>query len=161
MPEKFGTFLWRCQQAKPWAKPSSSPTSLVQPATSEQRRGSHQTGRLHHADMPTWRTSTLAANPHIDSKLTYIAEKDFAPVGPAGALSRTAGGQQPAAHQELRRISSLGQGCYSTAGQRRQPHHLATELQRMRCGLNFVHAPYRSAAPAVQDAQLDRSPSCS
>lgn len=31
------------------------------------------------------------------------------------------------------------------------PHHRTAELLRVRSGLNFIHAPYRGAAPAVQD----------
>lgn len=100
-------------------------------------------------------TATLAANPSLYSKLTYNAEKDFAPVGlmvrfplllvvnpnvPAKNLVEfTAWArQQP------------GGVNYATPGTG-SPHHLATELFRERSGLKFVHVPYRGAAPAVQD----------
>lgn len=99
--------------------------------------------------------ATLAANPALFERLSYDAAKDLAPVGmiarfplilvvapnlPANNFSEFVAWAK--ANPKGASYASPGAG---TA------HHLATELLRDRTGLQFVHVPYRGAAPAVQD----------
>lgn len=100
-------------------------------------------------------TGTLAANPYLYSKLSYSAEKDFAPVGllVRFPMLLVVNSQLPIknyAEFQAWVKAQPGGATYSTPGAG-SPHHLATELLRARSHLNFVHAPYRGAAPAVQD----------
>jgi len=99
--------------------------------------------------------ATLAANPSLFSKLSYNAEKDFAPVGLLARfpLILVVGPNVPAKNLKefLAWAKSNADGTpYASAGAG-SPHHLATELLRERTGLKLSHVPYRGAAPAVQD----------
>lgn len=99
--------------------------------------------------------ATLAANPALFSKLTYDAEKDFAPIGLLARFPMllVVGPGVPArnyrefiawakAHPEGTNYASAGAG---------SPHHLIAESFRERTGLVLNHVPYRGAAPALQD----------
>ena len=99
--------------------------------------------------------ATLAANPSLFSKLSYNAEKDFAPVGLLARfpLILVVGSNVPAKNLKefIGWAKSNADGTpYASAGAG-SPHHLATELLRERTGLKLNHVPYRGAAPAVQD----------
>ena len=88
-------------------------------------------------------TGTLAANPYLYKKLSYSAEKDFAPVGllVRFPMLLVVNSQLPVnnyaefvewAKQQAKGVS------YGTPGAG-SPHHLAIELLRLQSGLNFVH----------------------
>lgn len=107
-------------------------------------------------------TGTLAANPYLYKKLSYNAEKDFAPVGllVRFPMLLVVNSQLPVnnyaefvewAKQQAKGVS------YGTPGAG-SPHHLAIELLRLQSGLNFVHIPYRGSAPAVQDVVAGQLP---
>lgn len=107
-------------------------------------------------------TGTLAANPYLYKKLSYSAEKDFAPVGllVRFPMLLVVNSQLPVnnyaefvewAKQQAKGVS------YGTPGAG-SPHHLAIELLRLQSGLNFVHIPYRGSAPAVQDVVAGQLP---
>lgn len=107
-------------------------------------------------------TGTLAANPYLYKKLSYSAEKDFAPVGLLVRFPMlvVVNSQLPVnnyaefvewAKQQAKGVS------YGTPGAG-SPHHLAIELLRLQSGLNFVHIPYRGSAPAVQDVVAGQLP---
>ena len=107
-------------------------------------------------------TGTLAANPYLYKKLSYSAEKDFAPVGllVRFPMLLVVNSQLPVnnyaefvewAKQQTKGVS------YGTPGAG-SPHHLAIELLRSQSGLNFVHIPYRGSAPAVQDVVAGQLP---
>lgn len=107
-------------------------------------------------------TDTLAANPYLYKKLSYSAEKDFAPVGllVRFPMLLVVNSQLPVnnyaefvewAKQQAKGVS------YGTPGAG-SPHHLAIELLRLQSGLNFVHIPYRGSAPAVQDVVAGQLP---
>lgn len=107
-------------------------------------------------------TGTLAANPYLYKKLSYSAEKDFAPVGllVRFPMLLVVNSQLPVnnyaefvewAKQQAKGVS------YGTPGAG-SPHHLAIELLRLQSGLNFVHIPYRGSAPAVQDVVAGQRP---
>lgn len=106
--------------------------------------------------------ATLAANPFLFSKLTYDAQKDFAPVGllvrfpmflvvnanvPAGSLKEFTAWAQ--AQKDPVAWGSAGPG---------SPHHLIGELFREKSGLKLQHIGYRGAAPAIQDVVAGQIP---
>jgi tripartite-type tricarboxylate transporter receptor subunit TctC len=112
--------------------------------------------------MLTADTATLAANPFLYSKLSYSAERDFAPVGlmvrfplilvvNPGVPARTLAEFNAWAKQRPNALPYASPGAGS-------PHHLATELFRERGGLSFSHIPYRGAAPALQDVLSGQVP---
>jgi len=99
--------------------------------------------------------ATLAANPALFAKLSYDAEKDFAPIGMLARfpLLLVVNPSVPAKNWKefVAWAKAQPQGVnYASAGAG-SPHHLASELLRERSGLKLVHVPYRGAAPAVQD----------
>jgi tripartite-type tricarboxylate transporter receptor subunit TctC len=105
--------------------------------------------------MLTADTATLAANPSLYAKLSYDAEKDFAPVGlmarfPMLLVVNTGLPVKILAEFIAWAKQQPQPPAYATPGSG-SPHHLATELFRERTGLKLTHVPYRGAAPAVQD----------
>jgi tripartite-type tricarboxylate transporter receptor subunit TctC len=107
-------------------------------------------------------TGTLAANPFIYSKLSYNAEKDFAPVGLTVRFPMilVVNPSVPANNLKelLAWIKSQNKGVsYATPGAG-SPHHLATELFRDMAHIDLSHVPYRGAAPAVQDVVAGQVP---
>lgn len=99
--------------------------------------------------------ATLAANPSLYSKLTYNAEKDFAPVGlmVRFPLVLVVAPNVPVNNfkEFLAWAKATPGGVNYASPSAGSPHHLATELLREKTGLQFTHVPYRGAAPAVQD----------
>lgn len=100
-------------------------------------------------------TATLAANPALYAKLSYSAEKDFAPVGLLARFPMILVVNPAVPAKTLTEFIAWAKtqssgASYATPGAG-SPHHLATELFRSSTGLNLVHVPYRGAAPAVQD----------
>ena len=100
--------------------------------------------------------ATLAANPALFSKLSYDAERDFAPVGLLARFPMllVVAPNVPAKNYKeflawAKAAGSNGVN-YASAGAG-SPHHLAGEMLRQRSGLAMTHVPYRGAAPAVQD----------
>lgn len=99
--------------------------------------------------------ATLAANPHLFSKLSYNAEKDFVPVGLLARfpLFLVVNNDLPVRNfKEFLAWAKAhpGQLNYGSPGLG-TPHHLATELLAQRVGLKMTHVPYRGAAPAMLD----------
>lgn len=98
--------------------------------------------------------ATLAVNPWLFSKLPYDPVKDFQPVGMLARfpLLLVISPKVPAKNltEFLAWAKANGPVAYASAGVG-SPHHLAMELFRERTGLSLQHAPYRGAAPAVQD----------
>jgi tripartite-type tricarboxylate transporter receptor subunit TctC len=100
-------------------------------------------------------TATLAANPALYSKLNYSAEKDLAPIGLLARFPMILVVNPAVPAKNLTEFMAWAKTqkagvSYATPGAG-SPHHLATELFRIKTGLNLVHVPYRGAAPAVQD----------
>lgn len=106
-------------------------------------------------------TATLAANPFLYSKLSYSAEKDFAPIGLTVRFPMilVVNPQVPAKNlgEFLAWAKTQNGANYATPGAG-SPHHLATELLRNQTGMAFTHVPYRGAAPAVQDVVAGQVP---
>jgi tripartite-type tricarboxylate transporter receptor subunit TctC len=101
-------------------------------------------------------TSTgLVANPLLQSKLSYDAFKDFAPITMLVVTT-----QLLVAHPSLP-IASVkdliayakanpGKLSYASAGQG-APNHLGTELLKWMTGTSMVHIPYKGAGPGITD----------
>ncbi len=107
-------------------------------------------------------TATLAANPALYSKLSYSAEKDFAPIGLLARFPMILVVNPSVPVKNLHEFLAWAKAAkgglnYATPGAG-SPHHLATELFRGTTGLNLVHVPYRGAAPAVQDVVSGQVP---
>jgi len=100
-------------------------------------------------------SGTLAINQFIFSKLSYNTEKDFAPVSllirvPLVVMVHPALGVKSI--QELIDLArakpkSISYGSPASAS----TGHLATELLKMRAGIDVVHIPYKGSAPMLQD----------
>lgn len=100
-------------------------------------------------------TATLAANQFLYSKPGYNAEQDFVPVGLIARFPMilVVNPQVPA--KDLKEFVAWAKAqpnpvAFGTPGAG-SPHHLATELFSDATGLKLTHAPYKGAAPAVQD----------
>jgi tripartite-type tricarboxylate transporter receptor subunit TctC len=98
---------------------------------------------------------TLVINPYIFSKLPFDPVNDFAPIGKIGdvPLLVLANPQVPAKTlAELIALSKTRDGGlpYGTAGTG-STQHILFELLKQRTGGNFVHVPYKGAAPAMVD----------
>lgn len=107
-------------------------------------------------------TATLAANPFIYSKLSYSAEKDFAPIGLTVRFPMILVVNPEVPAKNLKELSAWLKGQpnavnYATPGAG-SPHHLASELFREMAGVKLTHVPYRGAAPAVQDVVAGQLP---
>lgn len=107
-------------------------------------------------------TGTLAANPFIYSKLSYSAEKDFAPVGLTVRFPMILVVNPSVPANNLKELLAWAKAqtkgvSYATPGAG-SPHHLATELFREMANLDLSHVPYRGAAPAVQDVVAGQVP---
>ena len=107
-------------------------------------------------------TATLAANPFLYSKPGYSAEQDFAPVGLIARFPMilVVNPQVPA--KDLKEFLAWARAqanpvAFGTPGAG-SPHHLATELFSDATGLRLLHAPYKGAAPAVQDVLAGQIP---
>ena len=98
--------------------------------------------------------ATLAVNPWLFAKLPYDPVKDFQPVGMLARFPMllVISPNVPAKNltEFVAWAKANGPVTYASAGVG-SPHHLAAELFRERTGLRLQHAPYRGAAPAVQD----------
>ena len=98
--------------------------------------------------------ATLAVNSWLFAKLPYEPVKDFQPVGMLARFPMllVISPNVPAKNltEFLAWAKANGPVTYASAGVG-SPHHLAAELFRERTGLSLQHAPYRGAAPAVQD----------
>lgn len=100
-------------------------------------------------------TATLAANQFLYSKPGYNAEQDFAPVGLIARFPMILVVNPKVPANNLKEFMAWAKAqpnpvAFGTPGAG-SPHHLATELLSDATGLKLLHAPYKGAAPAVQD----------
>ncbi len=108
-------------------------------------------------------TATLAANPFLYSKLSYSAEKDFAPIGLTVRFPMILVVNPSVPAKNLQELTAWvkakgAEGVnYATPGSG-SPHHLTSELFRETTGLKLTHVPYKGAAPAVQDVVAGQVP---
>jgi tripartite-type tricarboxylate transporter receptor subunit TctC len=107
-------------------------------------------------------TATLAANPFLYTKPGYNAEKDFAPVGLMARFPMLLVVNPQVPVKDLTEFLAWAKKeanppAFGTPGAG-SPHHLATELFADVAGLKLIHAPYKGAAPAVQDVMGGQIP---
>jgi tripartite-type tricarboxylate transporter receptor subunit TctC len=107
-------------------------------------------------------TATLAANPFLYTKPGYNAEKDFAPVGLMARFPMLLVVNPQVPVKDLKEFLAWAKKeanppAFGTPGAG-SPHHLATELFADVAGLKLIHAPYKGAAPAVQDVMGGQIP---
>jgi len=100
-------------------------------------------------------TATLATNQFLYAKPGYNAEQDFVPVGLIARFPMilVVNPQVPAKNLQEFLAWAKAQSnpaAYASPGAG-SPHHLATELFSDVTKLKLLHAPYKGAAPAVQD----------
>lgn len=104
----------------------------------------------------------LVYNPALYPKLPYDAAKDFAPIGMMAraplllVAAPNAGIADGKSFLDQAR-KNPGKLTYGSPGNG-SPHHLAMELLKSRAGVFVVHAPYRGAAPALQDVMGGQIP---
>ena len=99
--------------------------------------------------------SILATNAALYKKLSYDAEKDFAPITMIGTQANilVVNPQVPAnSMAELIALAKAnpGQLNFASSGHGAAAH-LAGELFKTEAKVNIVHVPYKGAAPALQD----------
>lgn len=107
-------------------------------------------------------TATLAANPFLYAKPGYDAEKDFAPVGLMARFPMLLVVNPQVPVKDMKEFLAWAKAqpnppAFGTPGAG-SPHHLATELFADLAGLKLIHAPYKGAAPAVQDVMSGQVP---
>ena len=99
-------------------------------------------------------TATFATNGYLYAKPGYNAEQDFVPVGLIARFPMilVVNPQVPAKNLQefIAWARSQDTPAYASPGAG-SPHHLATELFADVARLKLLHAPYKGAAPAVQD----------
>jgi len=99
--------------------------------------------------------STNAILPHLNSRLPYDPDKDFAPVIHIATLPNllVVHPAVPAdSVQDLIAYAKANPGKLAYASQGNgSSGHMAGEQFRQIAGIDIVHVPYRGAAPAVQD----------
>jgi tripartite-type tricarboxylate transporter receptor subunit TctC len=101
-------------------------------------------------------TATFAVNPILYKKLPYDPQKDLAPVSLTGrfALLLVVNPAKISATTVKDLVEEAkktpGKLDYASPGPG-SPHHLAMEMFKQRTGTQFVHVPYKGAAPAMQD----------
>ncbi len=100
-------------------------------------------------------SAVIAANPFLYRKLTYNAEKDFAPIGTIARFPLVLVVAPDAPPKDLSSFMAWVRqdpkgSTYGSPGTG-SPHHLATELFRQKTGLTLTHVSYRGAAPAMTD----------
>lgn len=101
-------------------------------------------------------TATFAVNPILYKKLPYHPQRDLAPISLTGrfALLLVVNPAKISAKavkllvEEAKKVP--GKLDYASPGPG-SPHHLAMEMFKQRTGTQFVHVPYKGAAPAIQD----------
>ncbi len=104
----------------------------------------------------------LVYNPALYKKLPYDPAKDFAMIGLMARAPLMLVAAPSADIKDGKTLLDLlkknpGKYTYATPGNG-SPHHLAMELLKSRAGLFVVHAPYRGAAPALQDVMGGQVP---
>jgi len=100
-------------------------------------------------------TATLATNQFLYAKPGYSAEQDFVPVGLIARFPMILVVNPQVPVKNLQEFLAWARAqpnpvAYGSPGAG-SPHHLATELFSDLAKVALLHAPYKGAAPAVQD----------
>ena len=99
--------------------------------------------------------SSIAINPHTQSKVPYDAVKDFAPISQVVVVPLVLVSHPSLPPRTLKELIAFvrarpGQLNYGTGSVGSNPH-LAMELFLSMAGLKVVHVPYRGIGPAMVD----------
>lgn len=98
-------------------------------------------------------TSNLAINPALYSNIGYDPEKDFAPIMFIGSLPLVLVVSADSPYQSLASLvadAKKNQLSMASAGNG-TVGHLAGEMFKIQAGIPILHAPYKGAAPAIND----------
>jgi len=98
---------------------------------------------------------TLVINPFISTPIPFNSVTDFAPIGKIGDVPLLIIANPKVPAKTLAELIALSKTepnglAYGTAGVG-STQHLMMELLKQRTGANFVHVPYKGAAPAMVD----------
>ena len=105
-------------------------------------------------------TPVLATNQWLYKKLTYNAEKDFAPIVAAASTPNVLVVHPSVPAKNLAELIALAKAkpneiTYASGGNGTS-HHLCGELLKMNAAVSLTHVPYKSPAPALQDVVAGR-----
>ncbi len=100
-------------------------------------------------------STTLAINPALYPKLTYVPAQDFAPVGLVAAVPFIVVANPSLKLGTLADLVSLAKRdpdalTYGSAGNG-SPQHLFAEMFKAATGVQMRHVPYKGSAPAITD----------
>ena len=99
--------------------------------------------------------ATLALNQALYSKLPYDPSKDFFIVGGIARFPYVLVVREDSPHRNLNDLVATAKKAPGTVSYGSPglggPNHVAMELLQQRTGVKFNHAPYRGAAPGIQD----------
>ena len=104
----------------------------------------------------------LIYNAALYKKISYNAEKDYAPLGLLARVPLVLVASSSTNIKNVQGAISMlkaapGKFSYASPGIG-SPHHLAMEMFKQRAGVFAVHIPYRGAAPAIQDVMGGQVP---
>jgi tripartite-type tricarboxylate transporter receptor subunit TctC len=99
--------------------------------------------------------ATLCVVPHLYAKLGYDPQKDFAPITIVSAVGFVVIVHPAVPARTLKELIALGKASpgklsFGTSGAG-SVTHLGIEMLKSMAGVNFLHIPYKGAAPAMVD----------
>jgi len=102
-----------------------------------------------------WTLSSHTTNPSLYAKLSFDADKDFAPItlganAPQIIVATNAIGVNTVADLIAYAKANPAKVTYASPGVG-SPGHLAGELFKQQAGVNLLHVPYKGAGPAIPD----------
>jgi tripartite-type tricarboxylate transporter receptor subunit TctC len=100
-------------------------------------------------------SSTMAASPNLNPKLSYDPLRDFAPVSIIAHIENVLVVNPNVPVKTVTELiayakANPGKLSYATSGVG-STYHLATELFKSQTGIDLLHVPYKGAAPAAAD----------
>jgi tripartite-type tricarboxylate transporter receptor subunit TctC len=109
------------------------------------------------ANMIITPASAIVLYPHVYKKLSYVPLKDFTPISSvcSSPFSLTVGPKVPASVKTVADFvawckANPKEASYGSSGAGSMPHFAGVMFARA-AGFDFLHVPYRGAAPAIQD----------
>jgi tripartite-type tricarboxylate transporter receptor subunit TctC len=102
-----------------------------------------------------WTLSSHTTNPSLYAKLSFDADKDFAPITLGANAPQIVVATTSLPVKDIRELiayakANPGKVTYASPGVG-SPGHLAGELLKQQAGINMLHVPYKGAGPAIPD----------
>lgn len=102
-----------------------------------------------------WTLSSHTTNPSLYAKLSFDADKDFAPITLGANAPQIVVATTSLPVKTIRELiayakANPGKVTYASPGVG-SPGHLAGELLKQQAGINMLHVPYKGAGPAIPD----------